>query len=125
VGNEETTMRIVVADPDPLSRKKVGSYLKSRGHDVFEAELGTDVLALLKQQAPDLIITDLFLQEMDGIELIQAIRSQSDLPIVATAGAAHAGPCLRAARLLGASACLLRPYSMGELEAILTSVGPP
>ena len=78
-------MNIMVVDDCQTTRKLIGHHLKSRGYSVVFAENGLDALEKLGQNQVNLIITDLNMPYMDGIELIKTLRADptmSDIPIL-------------------------------------------
>lgn len=78
-------MKILIVDDDKTTRKLLGLYLKSKGFDVLHAENGLDGLEKLGRDNVNLIISDLNMPYMDGIEFVKAVRAdaqQSHLPIL-------------------------------------------
>lgn len=71
-------MKILVVDDDPTTRKVLSLYLKAKGHEVVTAENGLDALEKLGTQLVNLIMTDLNMPYMDGIEFIKHVRANSD-----------------------------------------------
>ena len=68
--------RILVVDDIPGVRKSIVAGLKRQGHDIREAANGRDALDQFKQDVPDLVITDMLMPEMDGLDLIDQIKTQ-------------------------------------------------
>lgn len=68
-------MKILVVEDCPTTRALLGIYLRSSGHDVFFAENGLEALERLAADRPDLIMTDLNMPYMDGIELTRSLKS--------------------------------------------------
>ncbi len=78
-------MKIMIVDDCQTTRKLLGHYLKSRGYSVVFAENGLDALEKLGTDTVNLIMTDLNMPYMDGMELIKTLRSDpnlSDIPIL-------------------------------------------
>lgn len=73
---------ILVADDDPHIRQLIVFALAKAGLNAIEAEDGEAALALVTAQAPDLIILDINMPRMDGLELCRRLRATSDLPIL-------------------------------------------
>ena len=79
--------RILVVDDDARIRESLGSLLISVGYDVAMAKDGTTAVSHLKASVPDLIVTDLNISQMSGMELIAHVRSQHpSIAIVAMSG---------------------------------------
>lgn len=72
-------MNIMVVDDCKTTRKLLGHYLKTRGYSVVFAENGFDALEKLGTQNINLIVTDLNMPYMDGMELIKTVRSDPTL----------------------------------------------
>jgi two-component system chemotaxis response regulator CheY len=78
-------MKILIVDDDLTTRKLLGLFLKSKGYEVAYAENGIDGLEKLGQENPNMIISDLNMPYMDGIEFVKSVRSDPDraeLPIL-------------------------------------------
>lgn len=121
-------MALVLVVEDELSmRRLIRRILSGAGHNVLEASNGFEALSLLAAGAPDLVITDLFMPEKEGIETIRAIREEhADLPIIAmTGGGYHANlELLGMAEKFGANARLAKPFRREELlEAVEKLLG--
>ena len=71
-------MRILVVDDDPTTRKVLSLYLKAKGHQVVTAENGLDGLEKLGTQAVNLIMSDLNMPYMDGIEFVKNVRANPE-----------------------------------------------
>lgn len=114
---------VLIIDDDPLLRAIAGEILLSAGYTVLEASDGAAGMETLEIAPVDLIITDMLMPEMDGVESILAIRrKRPSAPVIAiSAGARHqpAGDLLRLAQALGASATLQKPLRRGELLAVV------
>ena len=78
-------MKIMIVDDCQTTRKLLGHYLKSRGYAVIFAENGLDAMEKLATEKVNLVMTDLNMPYMDGIELVKTLRSDpsmSDIPIL-------------------------------------------
>ncbi|MGG1636134.1 response regulator transcription factor [Paenibacillus sp. NRS-1760] len=74
--------KILIVDDEKEIRELIGLYLRNHGLQVVMAKDGNQTLGLLKQEKPDLVILDIVLPDMDGVELCRRIREYSDIPIV-------------------------------------------
>lgn len=78
-------MKILIVDDDSTTRKLLGLYLKAKGYEVAYAENGLQGIEKLGMENPNLVISDLNMPYMDGIEFVKSVRSgavQSDIPIL-------------------------------------------
>ena len=110
--------RIIVIEDEELVRYTLKVTLESVGHQVFEACNGREGLAVIDREPCDMIITDIIMPEMEGIETIAAIRNRfPDLPIIAVSGGGRIGNMdfLKAAQELGATTILPKPFEPDEL----------
>ena len=71
--------KILVADDDPVSLLFTRSLLEDRGYDVVTAEDGEDALATVRREKPDLVVTDLVMPYMNGLEIIREMRGDPAL----------------------------------------------
>ena len=113
--------KILIVEDDPDTVKLVGLYLSRDGHKVLSAADGVEGLRLAREARPDLIVLDLMLPRLDGIEVCRAVREESDVPIVmVTARVAEED---RLAGLdLGADDYVSKPFSPRELAARVRAV---
>jgi two-component system KDP operon response regulator KdpE len=109
-------VRILVVDDEPPIRKLLRMGLSTQGYEVLDAPNGKAALELLAKK-PDLVILDLGLPDIDGLELLRRIRHlQSGLPIVVLSSRGdEAGKV--AALDLGADDYVTKPFGMDELLA--------
>ncbi len=106
-------MRILVVDDHALVREALATGLKLLGHDVAEAADGGAALDAMEKRLPDVLVTDLDMPGMGGLELIDRTRrAYPKLPIVAmTAGGAGANIASR----------LQKPFSTSQLMVAIKS----
>ncbi|HPD07309.1 MAG TPA: response regulator transcription factor [Candidatus Bipolaricaulis sp.] len=113
--------RILVVDDDPWVRKLVRGYLEQAGFAVTVAASGGEALAEFTAHPPDLVVLDLMLPEMDGLEVARRIRSSSSVPIIMlTARSTEEDRVLGLE--LGADDYVVKPFSARELEARVRAV---
>src|SRR5688572_21431548 len=109
--------RILVVDDEPDAVELIAFNLKSAGHEVATADDGEEALRKARSNHPDLIVLDLMLPEVDGLEVCKALRSQPEtrgIPIIMLT--AKAGEVDRVLGLeLGADDYLTKPFSPREL----------
>ena len=108
--------RILVVDDEPQLRKALAINLRARDYEVVTASTGEEALLLATQQPPDLVVLDLGLPGIDGIEVIEALRCWTQVPIVVLS--VREGEADKVAALdAGADDYVTKPFSMGELLA--------
>lgn len=107
--------RILVIDDMSATRTTVRRMLQRAGHEVVEAANGREGLKILRDNHVDLVVTDILMPEMEGLETIQEmVRMKSDLPIIAITASSDT-PFLKAALKFGAFAGLYKPFQQAEL----------
>ena len=110
--------RILIVDDEPLIRTTVRTALEQDGHDVTEAEDGQVALDYCKANPMDLVVTDLFMPVMDGLELIVQLREECpDTKIVAISGAVYEKRprFLEIAGRMASVVTLAKPFTIEEL----------
>jgi DNA-binding response OmpR family regulator len=108
-------MKVLVIEDNTDLRNLVRLALEAAGHEVLTATQGLEGLAYLNGHAVDIVVTDLFMPEMDGIEVIAALRRQfPGVRIVAMSGRPGVD-YLAVAKELGAARILRKPFPMDEL----------
>ena len=115
--------RVLIIDDDELVRAALVLLLERSGHEVQEACNGTEAGRILKVYIPDLVITDIVMPEMDGLQVIQEIRKVSPgLKIIAISGATTIGSVdiLDSASKLGADRTFGKPIDRQEFMASVT-----
>jgi two-component system KDP operon response regulator KdpE len=110
--------RVLVVDDEPQIRRALGINLRSRGYDVDFAADGEQALTLAARKHPDVVVLDLGLPEMDGVEVIRGLRGWSHVPIVVLS-VRDAEAEKVAALDAGADDYVTKPFGMDELVARL------
>jgi DNA-binding response OmpR family regulator len=105
---------ILVVDDEPIVRDVVVRYLERDGYRTLEAGSGDEAQRLLERELPALIVLDVMLPGIDGLELCRAIRSRSDLPIVMLTARGEETDRIVGLEL-GADDYLTKPFSPREL----------
>lgn len=108
--------RILVIEDDPDIIEICRDYLKAAGYDVLTANDGVKGLAAARREKPDLIVLDLMLPEMDGLDVTRAIRRESDVPIIMLTARVEETDKLIGLEL-GADDYITKPFSPRELVA--------
>ncbi len=118
--------RIITVDDAATMRKMVGFTLKSTGHEVLEAADGVQALSTIKQQQVDLVITDVNMPNMDGIELTRQIRTLPNYqktPIILLTTESDPGK-KNQGRAAGATGWIVKPFNQDQLLSIVSKVLP-
>src|ERR1700691_793767 len=110
--------KVLVVDDDPSLLKVLRIGLTARGDDVLVAHSGTEAINQVALAAPDLVILDLGLPDLDGLEVCRRIREFSDVPVIVLSAY---GDERRKVEALdsGADDFVTKPFGMAELEARL------
>ena len=116
-----TGSKVLVVDDEPTVREVVVGYLRRDGHDVSEAADGTRALELLESEPPDLVVLDMMLPGVNGLDILRRVRSTSNIPVIMLT--ARADESDRVAGLeLGADDYVVKPFSPRELAARVNGV---
>jgi DNA-binding response OmpR family regulator len=118
--------RILVVDDDLTVREVAVSYLRAGGHEVEDVETGEAALAAMRERPADLVVLDLMLPGIDGLEVCRRLRAQRDVPIIMlTALGGEADRVVGLER--GADDYVTKPFSPRELvlrvDSVLRRVG--
>jgi two-component system KDP operon response regulator KdpE len=108
--------RILLVDDEVSIQRALAPLLRSRGYEVDVAGTGNDALDTLRTRPPDLIVLDLGLPDLDGVEVCRRVRAESAVPIVVLS--ARGGEADKVTALdLGADDYVTKPFSPEELLA--------
>jgi two-component system KDP operon response regulator KdpE len=112
----ERVHKILIVDDEPEIRRFLRASLKLYHHNLFEAGTGTEALELTFREKPDLVILDLGLPDIDGVDVTRQIREMSTVPIIILSVRNSENDKIEALDA-GADDYLTKPFSMGELMA--------
>jgi DNA-binding response OmpR family regulator len=113
--------RILVVEDEPTLRETLAEALEADGFSVIAASDGRDALAKFRAERPDLVLLDLMLPELSGIEVCRIIRAESGTPIVMlTAKDSELDKVLGLE--LGADDYVTKPFSLRELSARIRAI---
>jgi CheY-like chemotaxis protein len=105
--------RILVVDDEPGQRFLLRRIFERAGHEVSDAGNGAAALRAVQESAPDLVVTDVMMPVMDGVELIRCLRDDpatAHIPVLAASADAH--------RAGAADAVVLKPYEWRHLLSV-------
>jgi DNA-binding response OmpR family regulator len=113
-----------VVDDDEQVREMICSILTSCGYDIAEATGGKVATRMYREQPFDVVITDLVMPDMEGIELIKELRGiDQNVKIIAMSGGfvGASQTYLKVAKLMGALHTLAKPFDMDELLNVVSA----
>jgi two-component system alkaline phosphatase synthesis response regulator PhoP len=113
--------RILVVEDEKDLARLVRGYLENAGYEVLQAYTGREALFMARQERPDLIILDLGLPEMDGLDVAQALRRESQVPIIMLTARVEESDRILGLEL-GADDYVTKPFSPRELVARVRAV---
>lgn len=109
---------VLIVDDEEGIRESLSGIFEDEGYGVITAETGEDAIRILKEQAPDLVLLDVWLPKMDGIQALQEIKAlKKDMPVIMISGHGNIEVAVKATKI-GAYDFLEKPLS---LERVLLS----
>ncbi len=117
---DKATISVLVIDDETVIRESTANYLEDYSFRVFKADNGRVGLEIFEQESPDIVLTDLRMPEVDGLEVLKRIREISpETPIIVISGTGRIGDSVQALRL-GAWDYILKPVE--DLSIISISI---
>jgi DNA-binding response OmpR family regulator len=113
--------RILVVEDEPSIREVLSLYLRRAGYQVTVVGDGREALALLSSQMPDLVVLDLMLPEVDGLEITRWLRERGDTPIIMLTARREEQDRI-AGLEMGADDYVVKPFSPQELVSRVRAV---
>jgi response regulator NasT len=110
------SLRVAVADDERDTREYLQELLTRLGHQVVAADTGKQLLEQCRLLGPDLIITDIKMPDMDGIEAATAVSREKEIPVILVSGHLNA-ELLRRAEADHVMSYLIKPVSQADVEA--------
>ena len=118
--------KILVVEDEKSISHFISTVLNSHGYEAIQGRSGTEALSIISSHCPDLVILDLGLPDMDGMEILRSIRSWSSLPVVVVSARSHEQDKVDALDL-GADDYLTKPFGTDAtpvpLPAMMRSPG--
>jgi two-component system KDP operon response regulator KdpE len=114
--SEGAGTRVLVVDDEPQIVRALSTNLRARGYDVTAATTGEDALARAAEQRPDLVILDLGLPGIDGVEVVRGLRGWTSVPVIVLSVRDSERDKV-AALDAGADDYVTKPFGMDELIA--------
>ena len=121
--NPAARKRVLIVEDNPLNLKLFSAMIASQGYDVLEAQDGAGGIDLAQRQLPDLIIMDIQLPGMSGMDAMQILKADADtrdIPIIATTAFATRGDEERL-RASGCDGYMAKPIAVSEFLALVHS----
>jgi two-component system, OmpR family, KDP operon response regulator KdpE len=112
----EPSIRVLIVDDEPQIRRFLRTSLSAHGYRVVEASCGREAITLTATERPELVLLDLGLPDMDGLEVIRQLREWSTVPIIVVSVRGQEGQKIEALDG-GADDYVTKPFGMGELLA--------
>jgi two-component system KDP operon response regulator KdpE len=113
--------RVLVVDDEPQILRALRINLRVRQYDVHVAATGAEALAVAGRYPPDIVILDLGLPDMDGVEVIQGLRGWTKAPIIVLSGRVDSTDKVEALDA-GADDYITKPFGVEELLARMRAV---
>jgi DNA-binding NtrC family response regulator len=114
--------RILIVDDDHAMRLALAESLESCGYDISAAENGSEALNLFNKRKFDLVVTDMKMPEMSGIEVLQGVKKMSpDVPVILITAYGTVNTAVEAMKE-GAAEFIMKPFSLDDLEALVKNV---
>jgi len=117
--------KILLIDDDQTVQSVFSQFLKGLGYEILQAENGKEGMELLKKHQPDLVVTDILMPEMDGLEILLAIRkAEEKVPIIAISGGARNLNIdfLQQAKMFGAKHVFEKPVPLDVLQNAIKGI---
>ena len=116
MGNQ--SRKLLIIDDDTIVRQNIVAYLEDSGFQVFQASDGPSGLASFREHNPDLVLTDLRMPVIDGLQVLRSIHEESpDAAVIVISGAGVISDVVEALRL-GASDYLIKPVVDMEMGSV-------
>ncbi len=109
-------MKILIADDDPQILRALKVTLRARGYEIITADDGAEALEMAATHRPDLMMLDLGMPKLGGVEVIQGLRGWTQIPILVVSGRTDAADKVDALDA-GADDYVTKPFSINELLA--------
>ncbi|WP_447973413.1 response regulator [Nitrospira sp. Kam-Ns4a] len=113
--------RILVVDDEPQIRRSLQVALEAQGYTVIRAETGEQALQAAASRMPDVVLVDLLMPGLEGLEVTRRLREQSPVPIIVLSAVSTEAKKVEALEL-GADDYITKPFSTVELLARIKSV---
>ncbi len=110
----QRVLKILLVDDDADTRQMVSMMIEKAGHEIHTTASGIDALALLTRKHMDVILLDILMPELDGLSLLETIRTTSEAPVLMLTAVSHA-EIMQQAYVMGADDYVVKPFSREKL----------
>jgi two-component system response regulator (stage 0 sporulation protein F) len=108
---------IIIIDDQDQVRALLAAILDGDGHNVFEADNGSIGIELYRKHLPDVVITDIFMPDPDGLAFMGALMKEfPEAKVIAMTGGSGEQEILNVAKVLGARQILLKPFTVQQVR---------
>lgn len=115
--------KILIIDDNRDFCEIISKYLSKQGYKVFMANDGMEGVSIVNMGKPDLIITDIVMPDMDGIDFFQKLEEHNNnIPVIVMSGDTLGKECLNSVCHWGAAGKLEKPFDMEELKVLVEKV---
>lgn len=114
--------KVLVVDDDQAMAHVVMGHIRSHGMEAFVATSSSEVAEALRRREPDILLLDLMLKHEDGLDLLRALRKESDIPVIIMTGHRRDEIDRVVGLELGADDYLPKPFGLHELTARIRAV---
>lgn len=121
--NKDKTL-VLIADDEEDIKIILSMYLENMGYDIVTAYDGLDALETIKERKPDIILMDIMMPTLDGIEVvrqIKAIDSLKDIPVIMLTAAAHSS-MVEKAMAAGAEDYIAKPFEPEKVHEVIQHI---
>lgn len=115
-------LKVLLVDDDPDTRQVVTMMVEKSGHVVITTGSGNAALSLLNREKVDVIVLDIMMPEMDGLSILETIRTTSDAPILMLTAISNAA-IMEQSYLLGADDYMVKPFTREKLVDRIERLG--
>ncbi len=115
------TMKVLLVEDEADTRHLLNTYFSAQHHEVVETDNGLDAVRLFYESRPDLILLDVRMPKLDGWQVLEQIRKNSNIPILMITALDSGEDAVKGLKL-GADDYLRKPFDLSELEARIRNV---
>ncbi len=111
--------KLLIVDDELDVREFAGNFFRKRGFDILTASSGNDALRLVREESPDLVLLDIRMGEMSGVEVLRALRQRGNAVKVVMVSGIEEESVVKETASLGAIGFIHKPLILEELEKVV------